>query len=421
MYYKFLMDKATSSSNKNIVYILVSLVMGIIVGFLYLGFEWLVNNGSNWLWNDLVQSNIYRWRVMPLALLMSIALTGTILFFGKKRVLKPSLSLLDELNEVNKTSIGDIAIILFIGALSLIAGASLGPEASLVAASMGTAAWLSGKLGAIKKPVAFVLSISSIGALLAAFFNSLLPVIIPLLLLKQKGKLNATNALIVIFSGVAAWSVVHIIKNEAYIEIPLSSSTNINNFAIAALLGFLSIVITLSIKWAIQRMFPLVEKLHTKLPWLMSASIFGLVLGLLYFIGGQSVQFSGSEGLKLLSENIAQYSAIALLGLIIVKLLSTSWSITTGYRGGLVFPSIYMGVALSLAFSALLSLSIGNEAGAVIGSVTGVLMGMINPIVGVILALALFPFSLALMVVGGAIGSLIALKLSAKLVPPEKS
>ena len=414
------MDKATSSSNKNTVYILVSLVMGIIVGFLYLGFEWLVNNGSNWLWNDLVQSDTYRWRVIPLAIVMSIALTGTIVALGKKRVLKPSSGLLDELSEIKKTSIKDITIVLIIGALSLLAGASLGPEASLVAASMGTAAWLSGRLNALKQPVAFVLSISSIGALLAAFFNSLLPVFIPILLLKQKNKLNAINALIVILSGVSAWSVVRLIKDSAYIQIPVSSSISISNVAIAALLGFLSIALTVCIKWTIEKMFPLIHKLNAKLPWLLSASIFGLVLGLLYFIGGQSVQFSGSEGLKLLSENVAQYSAMALLGLILVKLLSTSWSITTGYRGGLVFPSIYMGVALSLATGALLSLSKSDQAGAVIGAVTGVLMGMINPIVSIILALALFPSSLMVVVASGALGALIGLKLFAKLVQPKK-
>ncbi len=414
------MNKVKAHSNRNIVFVFISVVMGTIVGFLYLGFEWLVNNGSNWLWNDLVQSDTYRWRVIPLAIVMSIALTGTIVALGKKRVLKPSSGLLDELSEIKKTSIKDITIVLIIGALSLLAGASLGPEASLVAASMGTAAWLSGRLNALKQPVAFVLSISSIGALLAAFFNSLLPVFIPILLLKQKNKLNAINALIVILSGVSAWSVVRLIKDSAYIQIPVSSSISISNVAIAALLGFLSIALTVCIKWTIEKMFPLIHKLNAKLPWLLSASIFGLVLGLLYFIGGQSVQFSGSEGLKLLSENVAQYSTMALLGLILVKLLSTSWSITTGYRGGLVFPSIYMGVALSLATGALLSLSKSDQAGAVIGAVTGVLMGMINPIVSIILALALFPSSLMVVVASGALGALIGLKLFAKLVQPKK-
>jgi predicted membrane-bound spermidine synthase len=79
-----------------------------------------------------------------------------------------------------------------------------------------------------------------------------------------------------------------------------------------------------------------------------------------------------------------------------------------------------MGVALSLATGALLSLSKSDQAGAVIGAVTGVLMGMINPIVSIILALALFPSSLIVVVASGALGALIGLKLFAKLVQPKK-
>jgi len=397
----------------------IAVFMGLIVGFLYLSFEWIVNNGSNWLWNDVVQSDSYRWRVIPLAIVMSILLSGTVLFFRNKRVVKPPLSLLDELDDVQKTSIKTIGIILVIGAVSLIGGASLGPEAPLVAACLGVAAWFSGRRNFLKKPLAFVFSISSIGALLAAFFNSLLPVIIPLLLLRQKGKLNKLSALIAILAGVSAWGVVRVLKNEAYIQLNVSGSFNLTNIALAALLGFLSIILAIGIKWVIRILFPVIEKADGRLPWVVSASLFGLGIGLLYFIGGQTVQFSGSEGLKLLGQNVLQYSAVSLLGLILVKVLATAWSTTSGYRGGLVFPSVYMGVCLSLAVSAAFGLSGSTEAGTVIGAVTGILMGMINPVVGIILAIAMFPLNLTLLIVGGVFGSFVALKLFSSVAPKE--
>lgn len=180
------MNKVKSRSGNKVIFILISALTGILVSFLYLGFEWFVNNGSNWLWNDLVQSDVYRWRVIPLAIVMSIILTLVIKLFNQKRLTKPSEDLLGELDNIKQTSIGKIVVTLIIGALSLLAGASLGPEASLVTASLGLAAWFSGKLNSLKHPFAFYLSIASIGALLAAFFNSLLPVIIPLLVLKKK-------------------------------------------------------------------------------------------------------------------------------------------------------------------------------------------------------------------------------------------
>jgi H+/Cl- antiporter ClcA len=408
-------------SNNKPATIIVAGLIGLIVGFLYLGFEWLVNNGTNWLWNDVVESDEYRWRVVPLAIIMSLVLSAMIIVLHKKRVLKPSSDLLGELEDVQKTTINDIVVVLIIGALSLIAGASLGPEASLVAASTGVAAWFGGRLNVLKQPTAFVLSIASVGALLAAFFNSLLPVLIPLLVLKQKGKLSKGPAIITLVAGVSAWAVVRVIKNEAYIELPVSGVFNLENVSLAALLGFLSVALVLAIKWTIHTLVEPIKKIDSQLPWLVSAAIFGLVLGAIYFAGGQTIQFSGSEGLKLLGENPAQYSALALLGLVFAKVLATSWSTTSGYRGGLVFPSIYAGVCLSLAVTAIFGLSGSTEAGTIIGSVTGALMSMINPVVGIVLALAMFPISLVSLIVAAAVGSFIAIKFFKQLESSKKS
>ncbi len=399
------------------VHIFVAGLTGLIVGLLYLGFEWLVNNGTNWLWNDLVQSDTYRWRVIPLAIVMSVVLSIVITFFGNKRVLKPASSLLDELDDIKQTSLYAIFAILVIGALSLLAGASLGPEASLVAASTGMTAWFSAKIHATKQPFAFVLSIASLGALLAAFFDSVVPILIPLLILKQKKKLNASSGLIVTFTGLIAWLLIHLIKEGAYIEIPVTGTFSFENLALATVLGFLSVLVAAAVKRMIKISFSGITKINKRFSWFSSSLIFGLILGVLYLIGGQTVQFSGSEGLKLLSENPSQYGLAALCGLIVVKLLATSWSLTSGYRGGLVFPSIYMGVTLSLAFCTLFGLSGLAETGTNIGAVTGILMGMINPIVGIILAFAMFPLSQFSVTIGAIVGTFVGLKLFAKLLP----
>ena len=41
-------------------------------------------------------------------------------------------------------------------------------------------------------------------------------------------------------------------------------------------------------------------------------------------------------------------------GIAAVQLLATGWSVTCGYRGGLVFPSVFMAVALLGAAGAVL-------------------------------------------------------------------
>ena len=196
-----------------IAHIAAAVFLGVIIGCLYIGFETLVSETSDWLWNDVVQSDMYRWRVIPLTVLLSVVLTILIRTLGKKRIDQTSSSLLDELQTVKNTTAGDIGVILAIGALSLIAGASLGPEASLVSASLGVSALLSKKLHITKLPTAIVFSYASLGALLAAFFNSFFPIIIPLLLLKQKGKLSNLNITIVLSAVFTAVAITKLIKN----------------------------------------------------------------------------------------------------------------------------------------------------------------------------------------------------------------
>ena len=201
--------------------------------------------------------------------------------------------------------------------------------------------------------------------------------------------------------------------------IPVHESFSLSNIALALLLGFLAAVVAVGIHWLV-RLFAIPAKaLDSKYHWTITALLFGLVLGVLYLVGGQSVQFSGSEGLKLLTANIKTFSALALLGLVIVKMLATSWSLATGYRGGLVFPSIYTGVALSLATSAAFHLTGVNEAGTTIGASSGILVSMTNPLLGIVLSFSLFPLSLLPVVTAGAIGAYVGHRTFARLMPAQ--
>jgi H+/Cl- antiporter ClcA len=155
----------------------------------------------------------------------------------------------------------------------------------------------------------------------------------------------------------------------------------------------------------------------TRFHWMLSALIFGLVLGLLYFVGGQTVQFSGSAGLKLVLQNLATYSGLAFLGLVVAKMLVTAWSLSSGYRGGLVFPSIYTGVVLSLAISTAFHLTGHDESGTIIGATSGLLVAMTNPIAGIILSFSLFPLSLLPVLTAGAIGAVVGNRVFARLKP----
>ena len=73
-----------------------ALAVGVVNGLVFLGFEWVVNHGSDWLWNDLVNSDEVRWRVVPLALVLSIALTALIRAMKESRWVAPHVDPLGE-------------------------------------------------------------------------------------------------------------------------------------------------------------------------------------------------------------------------------------------------------------------------------------------------------------------------------------
>ena len=307
--------------------------------------------------------------------------------------------------------------ILVIGAASLLAGASLGPEASLVALAMGLGGWVAarGKLGA----AASLLVAASIGALLVAFFGSLIPLAIPLLIVYQRTRrLTAPAVLAIVVAGLAAWGTLWLIQgnDHGYGAIP-SSAVKLRDYASAVLLGAIAVGVGALLRRLVRRLATVTEKIDERAPWWVAAAVFGTVLGVLYLIGGQSVQFSGSEGSKLLLSGELHYSTWALAGIALVKLLATSWSLAAGYRGGLVFPSVFAGIAVSL-FVAAADPNLSGS-GVLLGSVAGLLVEMSAPVPGLIMLLALLPAKLLPLGVAGGAGAIAARSLVTRLRPAD--
>ena len=208
--------------------------------------------------------------------------------------------------------------------------------------------------------------------------------------------------LAIVVAGLAAWGTLWLIQgsDHGYGAIP-SSAVKLRDYASAVLLGAIAVGVGALLRRLVRRLATVTENIDERAPWWVAAAVFGTVLGVLYLIGGQSVQFSGSEGSKLLLSGELHYSTWALAGIALVKLLATSWSLAAGYRGGLVFPSVFAGIAVSL-FVAAADPNLSGS-GVLLGSVAGLLVEMSAPIPGVIMLLALLPAKLLpLGLVGGA-------------------
>lgn len=406
--------------------LLAAIIIGAVNAALLLVFEFVGVELTSWLWNDILHTNQYRWLVVPVAMVLGIILSIVFVRLHEKRFADPTADLLTEFNEA-PSSVRAIGVILIIGAVSLLAGASLGPEASLTAASTGIGALAAtrGKLSATKR----LLIVASVGALLVAFFDSMVVTLVPLLLVVQtsrqsKTRLSAQSIIVILLAGLSSFGTLTALnyltgKTGGYGSPLTLPAFTARDFIVAAGIGFVASAFAAALSWLIVKSWSAARHLEaSRLPggqWTLGGLI-GLVLGLLYLVGGQTVQFSGSIGANLLLQDGAHYGTAALAGLAVVKLFTTAWSKGTGYRGGLVFPSVYAGVALGLFVSQLLGGI--SETGAIVGGIAGMMIAAINnPIMGGIFVMALLPPSVWPIALCALVGTLVFALIRRRLSP----
>ncbi|GAA1745499.1 ion channel protein [Luedemannella helvata] len=100
----------------------------------------------------------------------------------------------------------------------------------------------------------------------------------------------------------------------------------------------------------------------------------GLVLGLLGVIGGRITLFKGLHEMQELTADVAAYSTLGLVLIIAVKAGALLVAASSGFRGGRIFPTVFIGVAIGLLASRIAP-----------GVPTGVAIG--SAVLGIVLAI----------------------------------
>jgi H+/Cl- antiporter ClcA len=264
--------------------------------------------------------------------------------------------------------------ILIIGFFSLIAGASLGPEAVLVPASMVVGAFVATKLFKANKQVVNALAAAGIIALFACFFHSFyIGFLAVFLVTKQaKVKLNLQLAIVAtLAAGVAYLTIVTIDPESQYFTWPhYDWATRFIDILIAAILVVAGYVSTLALK-ASHDVFEKLRIHEKQTAWWLQALIAGGGLSIFYLIGGPLVQFTGNHAIEPMLNQAATLGVLGLVWIYIVKIVVIGWSKVMGYRGGLVFPMIF--IASVLAAIATQFYGDTNFMLALIGAMIGVL------------------------------------------------
>lgn len=81
----------------------------------------------------------------------------------------------------------------------------------------------------------------------------------------------------------------------------------------------------------------------------------GLVLGVLGMIGGRITLFKGLEQMQELARDPGAFPAPSLLLIVAVKLAALVVAAAAGFRGGRIFPSVFLGVAFGMLIASLVA------------------------------------------------------------------
>ncbi len=290
---------------------------------------------------------------------------------------------------------------------TLALGAVVGPEAPLVAIGAGLAA-LVVRRAKPDAPQQAVMVVGAAGSFAA--ISTLLgsPLAGAFLLMEASGLGGATLGLVLMpgllaagvgsltFVGFDSWTG-HGTFSLAVPNLPPFSRPDGAEFGWAIAIGVAAALLAYGLRWLARYLRPLVERRILLLTPLVGLAI-GALAALFADVSGKSsslVLFSGQSSLPSLLENSAAFSVGTLILLVVCKGLAYGLSLSS-FRGGPVFPGMFIGAAGGVALSHLPGLPMVAGAGMGIGAMTCAMLNL--PLTSVLLtSLFLASDGLALM------------------------
>ncbi|WP_432127712.1 ion channel protein [Streptomyces sp. bgisy082] len=283
---------------------------------------------------------------------------------------------------------GTVPGLLLAGTLALAGGVSLGPENPIIASNIALAYWLGRRAAPAVPGIAWVTlaSAATIGALFGTPVAAAL--VISEALAGHPGPGSLWDRLFAPLLAAGAGAMTTQLLAEPTFALGLPPLTDPGWGDLLAALVIASVAALFGL--AACALFPYVHAAFRRLrhPLLM-LPLGGLVLGLLGALGGHLTLFKGMEEIKELTANIGGWSSGELAKLAVVKLVALLVAASCGFRGGRIFPAVFIGAAFGLLAQALVPEV--HPAVAVSSAVLGVLLattrqGWISLFVGAVLA-----------------------------------
>ncbi|WP_055603308.1 ion channel protein [Streptomyces aureus] len=278
--------------------------------------------------------------------------------------------------------------LLLASTLALAGGVSLGPENPIIASNIALTYWLGRKVAPAVPGAAWIALASSatIGALFGTPVAAAL--VISEALVGQPGRGSLWDRLFAPLAAAGAGAMTTQLLADPSFDMGLPPLTDPGWGDVLAALVIASAAAVFGL--ASCYLFPYVHAAFRRLrhPMVM-LPLGGLALGLLGALGGPLTLFKGLEQTKELTASVGSWSSGELAKLAAVKLVALLVAASCGFRGGRIFPAVFIGAAFGLFAQALVPEV--HPAVAVSSAVLGVLLattrqGWISLFTGAVLA-----------------------------------
>lgn len=317
--------------------LLVALLIGAGVAVVYLLFEESVRWTTERIWDEWLQTETQRVYAFFAAVVL-----GMVYFWLKHLSEKHHTAL-------NKRPLYNLVAILLVGLASLLAGATLGPEAILMPAAL-----IVGQvIGKHHFPTGYrqLFGAAGIVALFVAFFDALWGGLLGFLFARAMitEKLTPIRYVGLFVAAIGTYTTLHFLTHESTFAVPHGNFLTLVGLGLYALGIIVGMGLHRILAWSVK----LTDIVKEQLPktWYVRGFVASAGLGLLYLAGGYLVQFTGSTAIQPLFEQSAHLGLWTLVWLAVIKMVAIAWSQEMGYRGGAIFPLMFAGSAIAAAAS----------------------------------------------------------------------
>ncbi len=378
--------------------LLLAAILGIPISAVAYGFLALVSVIQKFLFDDLPQDvftgDAPAWWPVPWLVLCGLLTGLTIRYLPGNGGHSPAFGF----KAGGPTADRELPGIIFAALATLSLGAVLGPEAPLIAIGGGLAALTVHLVKKDAPPMALTImasagSFAAISTLLGS------PLLGAFLIMEAAGIAGATLSLValpgLLASGVGALVFVGLNNwtglgdfSLALTTVPPAADPTVATMAWALAMGAAGALLGWGIRWIGLSLRPVVH-----LNRVLVTAVLGLFIGLTamtyQLISEQSftqVLFSGQEALPELVEHAADYSVGVLVLLGLCKTLVYGLSLSA-FRGGPIFPAMFIGAVLGIAVSGLPGMTLAPAIGMGIGAMCTAMLRL--PLTSALLATVL--------------------------------